>query len=575
MTIANSVRTAGPFLGDGVIVNLPFTFMVFKATDLVVNRTSVAGVISTLVLSTDYTVSINSNQNTSPGGTVVLMSPSISGAIYNLTSAVPLTQLTDLTNQGGFYPEVITAVFDKITILIQQVKNTLNRSLTLTFGDTTDPSTLLAQLRQLLVSLPAEIANRIAGDNNLAASITSEASTRAAGDAFAIQYATNLSTAHGVVNGSPDTYLTIQQPYTGAVPLTQNDKNLYTISVKEFGAVVNGVTDDTTAITNSRANASGKYPVIFCGKTYASGYWENLSPLVLETGYGDFSNYKTDVVSTKPVTATRLFNGTVQTGSGFAGYGHRTDIYTKTGVDVASTVGFACFVNSLSTNSSGPATNNNTNQTAILANASAQSTTASAPVTAINAIASSAYTGTVWQPVVGVEVDISVANPPGFFGEASKSAGIGFSVVLSGNSTYSASTAFGCDTSKGGFGWLNGVVLSGCVNTGLVIARNTVTPTIGVWVSAATTYGIYVGAKNLSPLNPGNVPAFDANHNPAIGIALGQTGATVKHITFCQHERCWGRSQLRYFNRLSGVIKYRVQRHTKTITNKLRSISFN
>lgn len=227
------------------------------------------------------------------------------------------------------------------------------------------------------------------------------------------------------------------------------------------------------------------------------------------------------------MTATRLFNGTVQTGSGFAGYGHRTDIYTKTGVDVASTVGFACFVNSLSTNSSGPATNNNTNQTAILANASAQSTTASAPVTAINAIASSAYTGTVWQPVVGVEVDISVANPPGFFGEASKSAGIGFSVVLSGNSTYSASTAFGCDTSKGGFGWLNGVVLSGCVNTGLVIARNTVTPTIGVWVSAATTYGIYVGAKNLSPLNPGNVPAFDANHNPAIGIALGQTGATT------------------------------------------------
>ena len=307
---------------------------------------------------------------------------------------------------------------------------------------------------------------------------------------------------------------------------SQRDKNAETLSVKDFGAVGDGVTDDTTAIANARNTASGKKPLLFNGNTKATGYWENLSPLIAEYLGGTPTNYMTNVVSTKPLTSHKFFNATPQTGAGFAGYAHRTDVYTKADIDVVSTVGFASVVNALSTNSGGASTTNNTNQVAILASAAAQSATASAPVTAINAIAVSKYSGQTWQPVVGIEVDVSVTNPPGTFGQNYKSTGIGVSAILSESSVEDGAIAYAADTSKAGKGWRHGVQISGVVNTGVTIARNTVTPQTGVWVSAATTYGVYVGAKKLHDLGAGKNPTYDADHNPAIGIALGQTGAT-------------------------------------------------
>ena len=313
---------------------------------------------------------------------------------------------------------------------------------------------------------------------------------------------------------------------------TQRDKNNDVVSVKDYGAKVDSATDDTTAITNARNVASGKKPLFFNGVAKASGYWENLAPLIAEYLGGTPTNYMTDVVSSKPLTSHKFFTATPQTGAGFAGYANRTDIYTKSDIDVASTVGFASVVNALSTNSGGASTTNNTNQVAILASAAAQSATASAPVTAINAIAVSKYSGQTWQPVVGLEVDISVTNPPGTFGQDGKSTGVGVSAILSETSVEDGAIAYAADTSKAGKGWRHGVQISGVVNTGVTIARNTVTPQTGVWVSAATTYGVYVGAKPLHDLGAGKTPSYDENHNPSVGIALGQIGATSSRSNY-------------------------------------------
>jgi hypothetical protein len=127
MTISSTTRIAGPFLSGTA---LPFTFKVFSAADLrVVRLNTSTGVETTLVLSSDYTVALNGNQNTNPGGTVNLTVAASATSTVTITSDIANLQPTDLTNQGGFYPEVITDALDRATIQIQQMSEDVGRSL--------------------------------------------------------------------------------------------------------------------------------------------------------------------------------------------------------------------------------------------------------------------------------------------------------------------------------------------------------------------------------------------------------------------------------------------------------------
>ena len=130
MTISSTTRVAR-YTGNGTASTFPFTFKVFSAADLFVQRVTIAdGTTTTLVLTTDYTVSLNGNQNTNPGGSITLVAGALaSGYTLTITSDIDNVQPTDLTNQGGFYPEVITDSLDRATIQIQQVAATANNAL--------------------------------------------------------------------------------------------------------------------------------------------------------------------------------------------------------------------------------------------------------------------------------------------------------------------------------------------------------------------------------------------------------------------------------------------------------------
>lgn len=137
MTISSTTRIAGPFIGNGTASVLPFTFKVFSAADLdVVRLNSSTGVETTLVLTTDYTVALNIDQDSNPGGTVTLVGgPLATGFTLTITSDIANLQPTDLTNQGGFYPEVITDSFDRATIQIQQMAGEVSRSIKAPISD--------------------------------------------------------------------------------------------------------------------------------------------------------------------------------------------------------------------------------------------------------------------------------------------------------------------------------------------------------------------------------------------------------------------------------------------------------
>lgn len=140
MTISSTNRKAGPFIGNGSASVFAFSFRVFAASDLEVVRITVAtGVETTLTINSAYTVSLNADQNSNPGGSITLTGGALASG-YNLiiTSAIANLQPTDLTNQGGFYPEVITDALDRATIQIQQLDEHVNRNLAYPI---TDPST--------------------------------------------------------------------------------------------------------------------------------------------------------------------------------------------------------------------------------------------------------------------------------------------------------------------------------------------------------------------------------------------------------------------------------------------------
>jgi hypothetical protein len=137
MTISSTTRIAGPFVGNGTASAFPFTFKVFAAGDLDVIRLATStGVETTLVLTTDYTVALNIDQDSNPGGTVTLVAgPLATGFTLTITSDIANLQPTDLTNQGGFYPEVITDSFDRATIQIQQMAGDVSRSIKAPISD--------------------------------------------------------------------------------------------------------------------------------------------------------------------------------------------------------------------------------------------------------------------------------------------------------------------------------------------------------------------------------------------------------------------------------------------------------
>ena len=220
MTISSTVRIAGPFTGNGVTTTFPFTYKVFSTADVQVIRLTIStGLETTLTIVTDYTITLNGDQDSNPGGNIVLVTPLL--ALYTLTATSDIANLqpTDLTNQGGFFPEVITDALDRATIQIQQLADQTDRAIKIPISDgvldMTTPVVLDRQGKYLAFdSLGLPIAS--AGTGNDTALRTDLANDTAA-------------SAGSRLSG-------FRQTGTGATARTVDDKLKDTVSVKDFGS---------------------------------------------------------------------------------------------------------------------------------------------------------------------------------------------------------------------------------------------------------------------------------------------------------------------------------------------------
>jgi hypothetical protein len=176
MTIPNTARKAGPLLGTGSQTAWPFTFKVFAAGDVQVTIANSSGVETLLVLGTDYSVSLNANQETSPGGTVtypISGSALPVGSVLAIIGDLDYDQPLDLPSGGNFSPTALENQLDRSTMQIQQLREEMNRTAKLPPTSSESVEALVDDLQRIADSADNldTVADNIADINTVAADL--------------------------------------------------------------------------------------------------------------------------------------------------------------------------------------------------------------------------------------------------------------------------------------------------------------------------------------------------------------------------------------------------------------------
>lgn len=162
MTVSANVRKAGPYTGNGSATSFAFNFKATAEADLRVVLTVISTEAeSDLVLDSDYSVTLNPDQEAAPGGSITYpLSGSAMASTHKLTivSNLSITQTTDITNGGGFYPQVLEDALDRLTMLTGQLQEQIGRAVLVDVSSTTDPADLLDELAADVASAAASAA---------------------------------------------------------------------------------------------------------------------------------------------------------------------------------------------------------------------------------------------------------------------------------------------------------------------------------------------------------------------------------------------------------------------------------
>lgn len=251
--------SAGPF-------TVPFPFydashLTVLQTDALFNQTTLTGWTATGA--------------GGPSGAVTLAAACPVGSTLTILRIVPLTQNTSIKNQEAFYPEVHEQEMDLLAMADQQLDEAMDRTLRLPAG-----------LSGVDMTLPRPdpghaLVWNAAGDGLENAGVASATLQQ------------DLADSADVAKG--DAMIAVKQPFTGAMARTQHDKNAEWVSVLDFGAVGDGVVNDSAAFTSAAATGStvmvpaGSYKLL----TSVNGDFVSSGPVTFpDKGVSNFRSLK-------------------------------------------------------------------------------------------------------------------------------------------------------------------------------------------------------------------------------------------------------------------------------------------
>jgi hypothetical protein len=206
--------------GNGITTVFPYGFRILSKSDLVV---TVGGVV--LTVDTDYTVD---GVGAASGGNVTLLggAPAVDVPVIRYRSRA-YSRSTDYVRNGSFKEETVDADFDSLEMQVQQIVEEVDRSIRIPIDDAISFDEL---------PVAADRASMLLGfDSN--------------GEQIQLYGNANDGLAFGTAGeASGAALIGFLQEGTGAVARTAQSKMREIVSVMDFGATGDGVTDDTAAV---------------------------------------------------------------------------------------------------------------------------------------------------------------------------------------------------------------------------------------------------------------------------------------------------------------------------------------